>query len=62
MGSAKCGDTFIYDGSLYSCASQTAGVAGETTGCGTAGVYCSTTAPDHAGWGSAAWTKVQDCE
>jgi hypothetical protein len=60
-GQGVCGATVVYQGKLYRCASQTAGVNGGSTSCGTAGVYCNNVAPDNAAWGSTAWTFVQSC-
>jgi len=57
----KCNATAIYNGKLYKCLSQAAGVNGEPTGCGTTGVYCGSIAPDNASWGSTAWQFVQNC-
>src|SRR5262249_35091941 len=47
---ARCNQTAVYNGNLYKCISQAVNVNGETTGCGTTGVYCSTIAPDNAAW------------
>jgi hypothetical protein len=57
----KCGGTAIYDGKVYACISQAAGVNGEPSGCGTTGVYCSSIQPDNAAWGSTAWRLVAGC-
>jgi hypothetical protein len=57
----KCSATAVYNGNLYKCISQAAGVNGEKTGCGTPGVYCSNIPPDNAAWGSTAWQLVQHC-
>jgi hypothetical protein len=57
----KCGATVDYQGKLYKCISQAAGVNGEPSGCGATGVYCSTIAPDNAAWGSTAWEAVATC-
>jgi hypothetical protein len=57
----KCNATAVYNGSLYKCISQAAGVNGEPTGCGTAGVYCSNITPTDAAWGTTAWQFVQTC-
>jgi peptidoglycan/xylan/chitin deacetylase (PgdA/CDA1 family) len=58
----KCNATAVYNGALYKCLSQAAGVNGEPAGCGTAGVYCSSIAPDNAAWGSTAWQRVGSCD
>jgi hypothetical protein len=58
----KCNATAVYNHKLYKCISQAAGVNGEAAGCGTAGVYCGSIAPDNATWGSTAWQLVQTCE
>jgi peptidoglycan/xylan/chitin deacetylase (PgdA/CDA1 family) len=57
----KCNATAVYNGNLYKCISQAVNVNGETTGCGTTGVYCSSIAPDNASWGTTAWQLVQSC-
>ncbi|HEY0712256.1 MAG TPA: polysaccharide deacetylase family protein [Polyangia bacterium] len=57
----KCNATAIYVGKLYRCISQAAGVNGEPTGCGTAGVYCSSIPPTDAAWGTTAWQFLQNC-
>jgi hypothetical protein len=57
----RCNATAVYNGKLFKCISQAAGVNGETAGCGAAGVYCSTIPPDNAAWGSTAWQLVQTC-
>jgi hypothetical protein len=57
----KCNATAVFNGKLYKCVSQAAGVNGEAAGCGTTGVYCSSIAPDNAAWGSVAWQLVQSC-
>jgi hypothetical protein len=51
----------VYNGKLYKCISQAAGVNGEPSGCGTTGVYCSSIPPDNAAWGSTAWQLIQTC-
>jgi hypothetical protein len=61
FSAAKCSSTAVYNGALYQCVSQAAGVNGEPTGCGTPGVYCSSIPPDNAAWGSVAWHLVQTC-
>jgi peptidoglycan/xylan/chitin deacetylase (PgdA/CDA1 family) len=58
----KCNATAVYSGNLYRCISQAVGVNGETTGCGTAGVYCGSIEPTNAAWGSTAWQFVQSCQ
>jgi peptidoglycan/xylan/chitin deacetylase (PgdA/CDA1 family) len=58
---AKCNSTAVYNGNLYRCISQAAGVNSEPGGCGTPGVYCSTIEPTNAAWGSTAWQHVQAC-
>jgi hypothetical protein len=60
-GSAECNSTAIYNGNLYECISQAAGVNGEPAGCGAPGVYCSTIPPDNAAWGTTAWKLIQSC-
>jgi hypothetical protein len=57
----KCNATAVYNGKLYKCLSQAAGVNGEPTGCGTPGVYCGSIAPDNIAWGSVAWQLLQSC-
>jgi hypothetical protein len=57
----KCNATTVYNGKLYKCISQAAGVNGEPAGCGTPGVYCSAITPTDAAWGTTAWQYVQDC-
>jgi hypothetical protein len=57
----KCNATAVYNGKLYECISQAAGVNGNATTCGTAGVYCSSITPDNAAWGTTAWKLVQSC-
>jgi hypothetical protein len=57
----KCNATAVYSGKLYKCISQAANVNGETTGCGTTGVYCSSIPPDNAAWGTTAWQFAQNC-
>jgi hypothetical protein len=57
----KCNATAIYNGKLYKCISQAAGVNSEPTGCGSPGVYCSQINPTDAAWGTTAWQFVQDC-
>jgi len=57
----KCNSTAIYNAKLYKCISQAAGVNGEPTGCGTAGVYCSNIPPTDPAWGTTAWQFLQDC-
>jgi peptidoglycan/xylan/chitin deacetylase (PgdA/CDA1 family) len=57
----RCNATAVYSGKLYKCISQAVNVNGETAGCGTTGVYCSTIAPDNAAWGSTAWQPLQSC-
>jgi hypothetical protein len=57
----KCSATVVYNGKLYKCISQAAGVNGEPAGCGTTGVYCSSIAPDNAAWGATAWQLLQTC-
>ena len=58
---AKCNSTAVYSGKLYKCISQAAGVNGEPTGCGTAGVYCSNIPPTDPAWGTTAWQFLQNC-
>jgi hypothetical protein len=58
---ARCNQTAVYNGNLYECISQAMNVNGETTGCGSTGVYCSTIAPDNLAWGTKAWQLVQSC-
>jgi peptidoglycan/xylan/chitin deacetylase (PgdA/CDA1 family) len=58
---ARCNSTAVYNGNLYRCISQAATVNGEPSGCGTAGVYCSSIEPTNAAWGTTAWTLVQSC-
>jgi peptidoglycan/xylan/chitin deacetylase (PgdA/CDA1 family) len=60
-GQARCNSTAVYNGNLYRCISQAVGVNGETAGCGTPGVYCSTITPTDAAWGTTAWQLVQAC-
>jgi hypothetical protein len=60
-GQARCNSTVVYNGNLYRCISQAVGVNGETAGCGTPGVYCSTITPTDPAWGSTAWQLVQAC-
>jgi hypothetical protein len=62
LSQGRCGLTVVFQSKLYECISQTAGVAGEPTGCGTAGVYCSAIEPTNGAWGATAWQYVQDCE
>ena len=57
----KCNATAVYNGKLYKCISQAAGVNGSTQ-CGTAGVYCSSIPPTDAAWGTTAWQFVQNCQ
>jgi sugar lactone lactonase YvrE len=57
----KCNSTVNYQGKLYKCISQAAGVNGEPTGCGSAGVYCSNIPPNDPTWGASAWQLVQSC-
>jgi hypothetical protein len=57
----KCGETTIYNGSLYKCISQTMGVNGEPNGCGIAGIYCNNVKPDDGAWGTTAWQLIQSC-
>jgi hypothetical protein len=57
----KCNATVVYNAKLYKCISQAAGVNGEPTGCGTAGVYCSNITPTDPAWGTTAWQFLQDC-
>jgi hypothetical protein len=56
----KCDATAVYNGKMYKCIAQAAGVNGSTA-CGAAGVYCSTITPDNAAWGSTAWQFLQNC-
>ena len=58
---AKCNSTAVYNGKLYRCISQAAGVNGEPSGCGVPGVYCSVISPTDAAWGTTAWQFVQNC-
>jgi peptidoglycan/xylan/chitin deacetylase (PgdA/CDA1 family) len=60
-GQARCSSTAVYNGNLYRCISQAVGVNGESVGCGTPGVYCSTITPTDAAWGTTAWQLVQAC-
>jgi hypothetical protein len=55
---AKCGSTVVYNGHLWQCISQAQGVDGETTGCGSPGVYCNTIPPDYPYWGPQAWQQL----
>jgi hypothetical protein len=57
----KCNATAVYNSKLYKCISQAAGVNGEPTGCGTAGVYCSAITPTDPAWGTTAWQFLQNC-
>ncbi len=59
---AKCGDVILFNGVDYICTSQASGVNGETIGCGTSGVYCSTIEPTDPTWGSTAWAEAGACE
>jgi hypothetical protein len=58
---AECNSTAVYNGSLYQCISQYAGVNGEPNGCGATGVYCSVIPPTDPAWGTTAWTFLQTC-
>jgi len=51
----RCNSVLAYNGLVYRCISQAAGVNGEPTGCGMSGVYCSTITPTDAAWGATAW-------
>jgi hypothetical protein len=57
----KCGSTVVFDGKLFQCISQAAGVNGETAGCGTSGVFCSNIPPTDPTWGATAWQVLQNC-
>jgi peptidoglycan/xylan/chitin deacetylase (PgdA/CDA1 family) len=58
---AKCNSTAVFNAKMYKCISQAAGVNGEPTGCGTAGVFCSNIPPTDPTWGTTAWQFLQDC-
>jgi hypothetical protein len=58
---AKCDSTAVFEGKLYKCIAQAAGVNGEPTGCGTSGVFCSTIPPTNSAWGTTAWQFLENC-
>jgi hypothetical protein len=57
----KCNAICAYNGKVYKCISQAAGVNSEPTGCGATGVYCSAITPTDATWGAIAWQVLDNC-